>query len=44
MKNPWEGISLSDYEHMMNIGYTNIETKEYPLPNGKKLVRLDYMK
>ena len=31
-------------KHMMNIGYTNIETKEYPLPNGKKLVRLDYMK
>ena len=31
-------------ENMANIGYANIESKDYPLPNGKKLVRLDYMK
>ena len=29
---------------LAGAGYELVETIEYPLPNGKKLVRLDYMK
>lgn len=52
--NPWEEISPSDYENHMSldsvkqlqtmneIGYRPLKTDEYPLPNGKKLVMLDF--
>ena len=29
-------------EHMNNIGYNKISENEYPLPNGKKLVMVDF--
>ena len=59
--NPWETISLSDYENHMSldsvhhqmeeqaltmamneIGYRPLKKDEYPLPNGKELVMLDF--
>lgn len=52
--NPWEEINLDDYEKHMSldsvkqlqamneIGYRSIKADEYLLPNGKKLILLDY--
>lgn len=31
-------------EHMNNIGYNKIPETEYPLPNGKKLVKMDFLR
>jgi hypothetical protein len=53
MANPWEEISLSDYENhmkldsvlqsaMLSLGYHLVSTLEHPLPNGKKLVQMDF--
>jgi hypothetical protein len=53
MANPWEEISLSDYENHMklasvlqsailSLGYHPVSTLEHPLPNGKKLVQMDF--
>jgi hypothetical protein len=53
MENPWEEISLFDYENhmklesalqsaMLSLGYHLVSTLEHPLPNGKKLVQMDF--
>lgn len=40
MKNPWEESALE--RAMMEMDYHAIKTLEHMLPNGKKLVQLDF--
>ena len=45
MNNPWKDIKLSDYEnHMALDSVQQLQALEYQLPNGKKLVQLDFCK
>ena len=44
MKNPWEEISLDDYEKHMSLDPVKQLQTRTSLPNGKALSRLDFQK